>query len=470
MGPLSSGMVGYETGRTGGHLKDRIKWKPNKVLIAFSGVLRDVGAISVMMRRLGFLCAAMLAAVTIVSGYGRPETDSRGDWPSWRGPNRNGHADPSQKLPAALDPEKHTLWEAPIPGRGHGSPIVVGEHIYLVTADEGKQTQSLLAYDRRTGNRAWTTVIHSGNFPERINRKATHANNSPVHDGEKLYVTFVNDGAACATALNLKGEKIWTTRLTDYTVHQGYGASPMIYRSLLLVCADNKKAGAILGLDRETGKVVWKVDRPQIPNYTPPIVQEIDGREQLVISGCEKVISLDPMTGKLLWEAKGSTQETVTSPVSDGKRVFISGGWPKNHVHAVEGNGSGKVVWRNISRVYVPSMLVAKGFLYAVMDGGSAMCWDCETGQRKWKGVLGGTFSSSPVLVGDDIHVINENGEYFKFSADPDKFKITHKAEIGDQVFATPVFCGGRVYARVAVFEGDERREKLLCLGEPPKR
>ena len=124
-----------------------------------------------IMRCLGFLYAVMLAAGTTVFCYGVPEKDGSSDWPSWRGPGRNGHADPLQKLPAALDPAKHTLWEASIPGRGHGSPIVVGEHIFLVTADEGEQTQSLLAYDRRTGNRVWRTVVHSGNFPERINRK-----------------------------------------------------------------------------------------------------------------------------------------------------------------------------------------------------------------------------------------------------------------------------------------------------------
>jgi outer membrane protein assembly factor BamB len=126
------------------------------------------------------------------------------------------------------------------------------------------------------------------------------------------------------------------------------------------------------------------------------------------------------------------------------------------------------VAWRNISRVYVPSMLVTKGHLFAVMDGGAAMCWDCRTGERKWKGLLGGTFSSSPVLVGDHIHVINENGEYFQFKADPAGFEVVHRARIGEQVFATPVYCGGRVYARVAVFQNDVRREKLLCLGERP--
>lgn len=414
------------------------------------------------------LMASVLTLGSALPGQAGPWVAGKEDWPCWRGPNRNGHADPTQKLPLALDPGKHALWETPVPGRGHGSPIVVGDRIYLVTAEEKKQTQSLLAYERRTGVLAWSTVIHSGKFPPKINRKATHASNAPAFDGERLYVSFVNGGAAHTTAVNLEGEKVWTTRLTDYVVHQGYGASPMVYKSLLLVCADNKKAGAIFGLNRKSGEVVWKVDRPRIPNYTSPIVHRLGGRDQLVLSGCEKVMSIDPLSGKVLWETKGSTQETVSSSVTDGERVFISGGWPRNHVHAVESDGSGKVTWRNISRVYVPSMLVTKGHLFAVMDGGAAMCWDCRTGERKWKGLLGGTFSSSPVLVGDHIHVINENGEYFQFKADPAGFEVVHKARIGEQVFATPVYCGGRVYARVAVFQNDVRREKLLCLGERP--
>ena len=387
------------------------------------------------------------------------------DWPWWRGPERNGHANPAQKLPANLDVKKHLLWEAPVPGRGHGSPIVVGDRIYLVTADEKAQTQSLLAYDRETGKPAWSTVIHRGNFPVKINKNASHASNSPAFDGERLYVSFMNDGAVHTTAVTLKGEQLWSTRITDYIVHQGYGASPMVYKSLLLVSADNKKAGAICGLDRATGDIVWKVDRPRIPNYVSPIVHRLGGRDQLVLSGCEKVMSLNPMTGKMLWETKGSTQETVTSIVTDGERIFVSGGWPKNHVHALETDGSGKVAWRNISRVYVPSMLVREGYLYAVMDGGSAMCWNCKSGERMWKGILGGTFYSSPVLVGDRIHVLNENGGYYEFKADPSKFELVHKGVLGEKVFATPVICGGRYYARVAVYEDDVRREKLLCLG-----
>ena len=100
--------------------------------------------------------------------------------------------------------------------------------------------------------------------------------------------------------MSLEGEVLWQKRLTDYVVHQGYEASPMVHKNLLLVCADNKKAGAIFGLDRKTGEIVWKVSRPKIPNYTSPIVHRLDGKDQLVLSGCEKVMSLDPMTGKVL--------------------------------------------------------------------------------------------------------------------------------------------------------------------------
>ena len=389
------------------------------------------------------------------------------DWPWWRGPQRNGHADAAQELPAQLDVTRHQLWVAPVPGRGHGSPIVVGARLYLVTADEKAQTQSLLAYDRQTGKPVWNTVIHRGNFPAKLNAKATHASSSPACDGERLYVTFVNDGAAWATAVSLDGDTLWTTRITDYVVHQGYGASPMIHGSLLLVAADNKKGGAICGLDRATGDIVWKVDRPKIPNYVSPIVHRLGGRDQLVLSGCEKIVSLDPRTGGTLWETKGSTQETVTSIVTDGERIFVSGGYPKNHVHAVRADGSGTVEWRNITRVYVPSMLVHAGHLYAVMDGGAAVCWDCETGERKWKGNLGGTFTSSPVLLGDRIHVLNENGEYFEFKANPAAFELVHKGQLGEQVFATPVICGGRFYARVVQFENGHRQELLYCLGAP---
>ena len=156
---------------------------------------------------------------------------------------------------------------------------------------------------------------------------------------------------------------------------------------------------------------------------------------------------------------------TCATMVWDGDLVFASGGYPKNHSVSLYGDGSGKVAWQNITRVYVPSMVVKDGHLFAVMDGGAAMCWDSKTGERKWKGVLGGTFTSSPVLVGEHLHVLNELGEYFVFKADPEKFELVSKSQLGEQVFSSPTICGGRIFVRVVEHVGDERQEKLYCLG-----
>lgn len=390
---------------------------------------------------------------------------AEGDWPWWRGPSKNGHADPSQKLPAELSLDEHTLWEAPVPGKGHGSPIVVGDRVYLVSALEKEQSQVVLCYNRSNGTEIWRKEIHKGGFFQKINHKATHASTTPAWDGEKLYVSFMNSNAVWTTALTADGEQVWQKKITEYVVHQGYAASPTVYKDLLLISADNKKSGAICALNRSNGDLVWKVDRPKFPNYVSPVVCHLQGRDQAVFSGCEKILSLDPVTGKVLWEVAGSTQETVTSIVTDGELIFISGGWPKNHVHAIASDGSGKVVWKNITRVYVPSMLVKDGHLFAVMDGGSAVCWNCKTGERLWKGKLGGTFSSSPVLVGDHIHVINETGEYSVFKADPAKFEVVHRERIGDKVFATPAICGNQMFVRVAQYVAEQRVEKLYCLG-----
>jgi outer membrane protein assembly factor BamB len=155
----------------------------------------------------------------------------------------------------------------------------------------------------------------------------------------------------------------------------------------------------------------------------------------------------------------------VTSTVTDGQLIFTSGGYPRNHVAAVRADGSGKVEWENNTRVYVPSMLVRDSYLYAVLDGGQAVCWKCATGEEIWKGRLGGTFSASPVLVGDLIHATNEAGQTFLFRALPDRFELVGKNKLGEEVLATPAVCGDRIYMRVAFNKGG-RQEMLYCLGK----
>jgi outer membrane protein assembly factor BamB len=172
------------------------------------------------------------------------------------------------------------------------------------------------------------------------------------------------------------------------------------------------------------------------------------------------------MTGRLLWETEGSTTECVTSLVTDGQRVFISGGYPRNHLAAMRADGSGQIDWENNSRVYVPSMVVRDGYLYAVMDAGFAVCWKCETGEEQWRERLEGTFSSSLVLVGENVLATNERGQTFVFKATPTAFERISVNQLGDECMATPAVCGNRIFHRVAQTMGDKRQEMLYCLGK----
>ena len=390
------------------------------------------------------------------------------DWPWWRGPNRNGIAAAKQDLPLKWSETENVLWKAPVPGRGHGSPTVVGDQVFLATADHERETQSVLCIHRQTGKQLWQTQIHRGGFDKKGNSKASHASSTLACDGQRVFVNFLHSGAVWTTALSREGKQLWQTKVADYVLHQGFGSSPALYESLAIVSADNKGmgTGAIAALERATGKIVWKHERPQAPNYASPIILNVAGRDQLLMTGCDLVAGFDPVAGKKLWEIKGSTTECVTSTVTDGERIFTSGGYPKNHVSAVRADGSGKVVWENNSRVYVPSMLAQGGYLYAVQDAGIAVCWKSDTGKEVWKGRLDGTFSSSLVLADGNLFATNEAGRTFVFKASPKAFELIGENQLNGEVLASPAICGGRIYLRAATQQQGKRQEMLYCLGK----
>lgn len=400
---------------------------------------------------------------------GEPTAEALGlstaDWPWWRGPERNGAAFSDQTPPLAWSEDQNVVWKVEIPGRGHSSPVVVGNQVFITTADE-QERALVLCFDRRTGESLWTAVVHQGDFPEKSNKRSSNASPTPACDGERVFVNFLHDGAAYTSALDRSGTLLWQTKITDYVVHQGYGSSPAIYGPLVIVSADNKGGGAIAGLNRESGQIVWKVQRPELPNYSSPVIHTVAGRAQLLFTGCDVVAGFDPLTGEKLWEAPGATTECVTTTVTDGELVFTSGGYPKNHIAAMRGDGSGEVVWENTVRIYVPSMLISDGYLYTVADSGIAMCWNAGTGEEMWKHRLGGTFNASPVLVGETIFVTNEEGTTFIFKADPGKYVPVAENELGDDIYATPTICGSRIYMRVTEDRDGKRQEMLYCLGK----
>jgi outer membrane protein assembly factor BamB len=332
-------------------------------------------------------------------------------------------------------------------------------------ADHQQERQVLICLNRDTGRANWQCTVHEGGFSEKGNKKASLASSTPACDGKRVFVTFLNAGAVYASAISLDGRLLWQTKISDYVVHQGYGASPAVYGSLVIVAADNKGGGAVAGLDRETGKIVWKRERPAKPNYASPVVLSVSGRDQLIFTGCDLVTSLNPLTGDVYWETEGATTEVVTTSVTDGKRIFTSGGYPKNHISAVAADGSKEVVWENTVRTYVPSMVIREGAIYSVQDAGIASCWDSATGKQLWKGRLAGTFSSSPVIVGERMYATNEKGTTFVLRATVDGFEKLAENQLGESVFSTPVICDSRIYIRVAHYVDGQREEFLYCLG-----
>ena len=163
-----------------------------------------------MMRRL-LLSLALLTAV-LPAADGAPDEDrlafGPADWPWWRGPSRDGVAAADQKPPLKWSEAENVLWKSPIPGRGQGSPIVVGDRIFLATAEVETEIQLVLCFDRRSGKQLWRTAVHRGGFEKKGNAKASHASATIACDGRRLFINFLNAGAVYTTALSIEGEHV----------------------------------------------------------------------------------------------------------------------------------------------------------------------------------------------------------------------------------------------------------------------
>ena len=239
----------------------------------------------------------------------------------------------------------------------------------------------------------------------------------------------------------------------------------MIYQSVVLVAADHRGGGRMSGLNKTTGAILWQQERPPVANYATPAVVTAAGKTQVVLAGCNLVSSYDPLTGGKHWEIAGSTEETVVTAVTDGSRIFIGGGYPKNHTMAVEADGSGKIAWENATRTYVPSMLVKNGHLFAVGDSGKATCWKAATGEERWSEKVDREFYGSPVMMDSRVYVTSKGGVTSVFDATPEKFTLIAQNQLGDESFSSPAICDNRIYLRSAKL-GEPRQEYLWCVGE----
>ena len=413
------------------------------------------------MKRLSILAVLLLSTPNLVA-------DSTDDWRVWRGPNRNGIAASDQKPVSEWSADRNVIWKVDVPGRGHSSPIVVSDLVVLTTADEQARTQSVVAFDRERGRKLWERVLHKGKFCKKIHKKNTHASPTPSSDGTTIYATFPNDEKVWLSALDLRGRVRWSKEVGAYAPRLfefGYAPSPLLWKDAVIVASDFEQ-GFLAAFEKGSGTEIWRTPRhSQHVSYSSPIIAHVAGKDQLLISGRAMVASYDPGTGKLLWSTPATTNATCGTMVWEGDLVFASGGYPKKETVAIRADGSKEIVWKNNQKCYEQSMLVHDGYVYGFTDSGRAICWRAEDGEQMWIESLAGPVSASPILANGNIYASNERGKTFVFKADPAKYDEVARNELGDESFATPTICGGRIYLRHASRESGVRQETLYCIG-----
>ncbi len=391
------------------------------------------------------------------------------DW-GWRGPTGNGVAAEGQDVPERWSVNENVLWATKVPGRGHSSPVVTAGKVFLTTADEAAETQSVLCFDLQSGQRLWMTPCHAGNFLERIHPKNTHASPSVAVGNDHVFAVFCNDDSVHVTCLDLAGKIVWQKRVAPWipTRYQfGFGQSPIFHKGKLIVTTESETEPLVVALDPADGSQVWKIERPRATSYGTPVVVNLDGREQMLQAGGQDVSSYDPESGKTLWTADASwivaCGTLVWHPASG--LVYASGGYPTKQTLAIAADGSGKVVWENRVKCYEQSLLVVDDCLYGFAEGGVLYCWDASTGEERWVERLGGSESASPVLAGDKIYVTNEEGKTWILRPNREKFDLVATNQLGDEMFASLAVVEDRLLMRVADSSSGSRQEFLYCLG-----
>lgn len=396
----------------------------------------------------------------------QPDAQSNpANWARWRGPVGNGIST-DQTPVTSWSKTKNVIWRTKVPGKGHASPIITDSQILLATADQDAGTQSVVAFDRNTGQPTWQTVVNTGKFPEKIHEKNTHASSTIALGDGMIYVVFFSDEQKHLTALDLKGEIVWRQKLKTYSSPYafGIGASPIVYQSLVIVSNENMNDGALVAFDAQSGKQQWTAERPSI-NYSTPVVANIEGKDQLLISGLEKVVSYDPSTGEVNWKAPAKWEATCGTMVWNDSLVFASGGYPGPQTLAVAADGSGRVAWDKPVKSYEQSMIVVEGHVYTISDRGVIYCWDATTGKEMWKNRFAGPVSASPVFANGMIYFTAENGQTIVIKANPNRFEQVATNRLGTSAFASFAVCDNKIFTRVGDKTGGYQ-EWLYCLGK----
>ena len=402
------------------------------------------------------------------------------NWPQWRGPLGTGVA-PTATPPLEWSETKNIRWKTALPGKGHSTPIVWCDRIFLTTAipygealkprlparpgahDNFASTHRheyvVLAVSRETGKILWQETVHKDLPHEAGHQTASLASPSPVTDGERVYASFGSRGIYC---LNLEGKLLWKRTLGEmHTKHgHGEGSSPVLHGDTLVINWDHEEKSVLMAFDKRTGDERWKVSRPEDTSWATPIVVEHGGKAQVIVPGTNRLRGYGLADGKVLWECGGLSSNIVASPVSAGGFVYAGSSYDTRNLLAIrldgakgDITGTKQVVWsRRRGCPYVPSPLLYDDSLYTLQHyQGLISRVNVRSGEDQ-----GGPFRldaidsvySSPVGAAGRVYVTSREGVTQVMSHGDETPKMLAVNRLGDNVSASAAVAGKELFLR----------------------
>ena len=441
----------------------------------------------------GLVVVICLTALAVSVGVAQEPAGPDRFWPQWRGPLGTGVA-PHGTPPVEWSEFTNVRWKMEIPGRGSSTPVIWGDRLFVLTAvPTGEEAGSsgglftrlrrriiggvastraqrftVLAIDRRDGHVIWERVAKEELPHEGTHQTGTWASPSAVTDGEVVCAFFGSRGLYC---YDLDGRPLWETDLGDMRIRLefGEGASPTLYRDLLVVLWDHEGDSFIVAFDKRTGRERWRTSRDEMTSWTSPLVVELEEGAQVVTSATDAVRGYDVATGRLLWQDEGVTLNAIPSPVAADGVVFVTSGYRGNRLAAIDLSaaqgdirGTDAVVW-SVDRdtPYVPSPLLHDGLLY-ILKGNSGVLssFDARTGERQYgperlSGIR--NVYASPVAAGGRLYVTSRDGKTIVLRAGP-TLEVLAVNTLDDGFDASPAIVDGEIYLRGQQF--------LYCIAE----
>jgi hypothetical protein len=425
-------------------------------------------------------CLALAAALPLSAGD---------DWPRFRGLHA-GAVDDDPALPETWSETENVVWKTGVPGLGWSSPVVWGDHVFVTSAvsdgreaaptpglydpgDDYGKTKAAAPHrwvvhdiDFNSGRIRWSRELRTGLPPILRHLKNSFASETPVTDGERVYVFFASAGVVAA--LDFNGTTAWTQTLDVVNGRQEFGtaASPALHGDRLFVVNDNTRESFLAAYDKRTGRQLWRVVRDEVENWSTPFVWENARRTEIVTAGWRKVRSYD-LDGRLLWELTGMTVNTVPTPFSRHGLLYVSSGYPGGNprpVYAIKPGASGDIslapgqtsneyiAWyQPLLGTYQTSALVYGDYYYTLLDRGFLLCHDARTGQqiygRQRISAESGGFTASPWAYNGKIFLLSEDGDTFVVQAGP-VFKLIARNRLDEMSLATPAVSRGSLILR----------------------